>query len=79
MSPKLPLKLYAISFIGYSPVGAVAVVQARTKIEAVIAFKAQLAIEERFLVKDNKCISCEDITELTFTSNSCHILLNGQY
>lgn len=73
------LKLYSIDFIGHYPVGAVAVVQAVTKIEAIIAFKAKLAVVEPYLVADNKDISSEDVTELPFGTDSCHILLNGEY
>lgn len=67
-------KLYSVDFKGHYPVGAVAVVKAASKEEALEIFTRHLAKVEPYL----SAKGC-DITELPFNSDNCYILLNGNY
>lgn len=74
------MSYYAVHFTGYYPVGAVAVVQASDRVEAVQKFLAELQASEPMLYEQNKaCVAAIDARLLKFSTKPCHILLNGDY
>lgn len=75
-------KLYVIYFVGHYPVGAVAIVTAKSKEEAKEIFKATLEEEEPSLVRHNNFDDPRytlDICEYDPTDTPCCILLNGNH
>jgi len=71
-------KFYSINFVGHFPIGAVAVMIAQSKQEALDLFKLKLEQEEPTLASDNynKNLKLENVVELT---ERCTILNNGDY
>lgn len=76
------MAVYSIKFTGYYPVGAVAVVAAESKDEAVLQLINDLRSNHPQLANEkgnqfNKLM--ESNTELDFVLQPCQILLDGKY
>ena len=69
-------RFYSVQFVGHYPIGAVAVMIAHSKQEALNLFKLKLEQDEPTLVPFNAHITVESVTELT---ERCTILNNGEY
>jgi hypothetical protein len=69
-------KFYRVDFCGHYPVGAVAVMIAYSKQEALNLFQTRLQAEEPTLVEFNTDLTVDNVVELT---ERCTVLLNGDY
>jgi len=70
----MQLKAYSVPFVGHWPVGAVAVVFAASKADAIKRLEAELA-------KEGLMPQSEELkpVELDTRTAGAHILLNGEY
>jgi hypothetical protein len=69
-------RFYRIYFCGHYPIGAVAVMIAHSKQEALNLFQSRLQTEEPTLVEFNTDLTVDNVVELT---ERCTVLLNGEY